>query len=304
MNEVGIKSEWLDEGLYPFRSNYLDVGTGAMHYVDEGEGPPVLFVHGTPSWSFLWRNLIQGLREGHRCVAPDHLGYGLSDKPTDPAVLGVKAHAERLIRLIEELDLRDVTLVVHDFGGPIGLACALRQPERISRVVVMNSWLWSNAGNKEVETASRLLGGPVGRFLYTRLNFSARFLLRNAFADKSRLSQRVHGHYLAPFATVEERLAPWVLAGELTAANDWYAELWRQRDRLPRELLLVWGMADRLMPTAHLTRWQQAFPHARTVPLEGVGHFVPEEAPAETLAAIREFMEAGRAAPPRAVAAS
>lgn len=328
---------WPDRELYPFAPHYLEVGAGRIHYLDEGGGEPIVFVHGTPTWSFLWRDLIRELRGEYRCVAPDHLGFGLSDKPraaaparptngyphgalpsggnqsgtpspegrpnhtpprdghptaTPPAWDGTpRAHAENLARLIGHLGLRDVTLVVHDFGGPIGLAYALAHPENVRRVVLMNTWLWSNEGNGAVEGASRLLGGPIGRFLYTRLNFSARVLLRSAYADKRKLTPEVHRHYLAPFAEPAERLAPWLLARELTGSNEWYESLWRRRDLLAgKPMLIAWGLADRLITAPQLRRWQEAFPDAEVVPLEGVGHFVTEEAPARVTRAVREFL--------------
>jgi haloalkane dehalogenase len=288
-----MNSDWREQGIYPFDAHYFDTGAGRMHYLDEGSGEAIVFVHGTPTWSFLWRHLITDLRRDWRCVAPDHLGFGLSDKPRD-ADYTPEAHARNLERLITSLGLRNVTLVVHDFGGPIGLAWALRNTENVSRVVLMNTWLWSNAGNKLVEAASRLLGGPIGRFLYTRLNFSPRVLLKKAFADRSKLTPEVHRHYLAPFSKPAERLAPGILARELTGSNDWYDSLWQQREKLQdKPMLILWGMADKLIGTAQLQRWQAAFPGAGVVPLEGVGHFVAEEAPEQVIRHMREFLRGG-----------
>jgi haloalkane dehalogenase len=113
-------NEWLDRGEYPFRSRYVKTQYGDIHYVDEGAGKVVLFVHGNPTWSFMYRHLIQGLSEHYRCVAPDHIGFGLSDKPRDAAYLP-QFHAENLTAFIETLGLKDITLVIHDWGGPIGM---------------------------------------------------------------------------------------------------------------------------------------------------------------------------------------
>src|SRR5690625_290701 len=276
-----METEWLDRNLYPFARHDFEVDGARMNYVDEGSGRPILFVHGTPTWSFLWREQMRELSSDYRVIAPDHLGFGLSDKPAH-ADYTPKAHARRLQALIEELGLEDLTLVVHDFGGPVGLHCVLSNPSKARGVVLLNTWLWSNAGNRQVESSSRLLGGPVGRFLYVRMNFSARVLLPGAFANRQLLSREVHGHYLGPFRESGERHAPWVLAGELTRSNDWYEELWEEREALNgMPALIVWGMKDRLMPAAHLERWQQALPHAQVVQLNGAGHFPQEEAPTE-----------------------
>jgi haloalkane dehalogenase len=134
------------EGLadFPFEPNHLDVDGLRMHYVDEGPrgGPVALLLHGMPTWSYLYRRMIPVLRDaGYRCVAPDHVGFGRSDKVTDPAWYGIARHTANLTALIEALDLRDITLFVQDWGGPIGLAQVVTMPERFSRLVVMNTWL-------------------------------------------------------------------------------------------------------------------------------------------------------------------
>src|SRR5258708_1321299 len=112
--------DWLDRTLYPFTPRRFESVDGVMRYVDEGRGSPTVLVHGTPSWSFEWRGRVIGLRASHRVLAPDHLGFGLSDKPAG-APYRPEDHARRLLAWFDQLDLRDVTLVVHDFGGPIGL---------------------------------------------------------------------------------------------------------------------------------------------------------------------------------------
>lgn len=282
---------WIDEGLYPFEHRSIEVGRAEeIHYLDEGEGETIVFVHGTPTWSFVWREFVRELRSGYRCIAPDHLGFGLSSKPED-ADYRPEAHARRFEELVTRLDLRDITLVVHDFGGPIGLSYALEHPENIRRLVVMNSWLWSLEGNKVVESASRLLGGPVGGLLYRRLNFSPKILMRAAFAEKGRLTREIHRHYLAPFPSPAERSAPWVLARELAGSSDWFANLWAQRQALAGvPMLILWGTEDRLVGPEQLGRWMEAFPQAVVERLEGVGHFVQEEGTDQAVRKLKEFV--------------
>jgi len=168
--------DWVGLKDYPFESRFLAVDGGQMHYIDEGKGEPVVFVHGTPSWSYEWRGLISGLKADHRCIAMDHIGFGLSEKP---AAWGYKPedHARNLDALLTRLDLRDITLVVHDFGGPIGLSYALAHPERVKRVVVINSWLWSLSDNSQAQKADKLLRGPLGPLLYKDRNLSPRRLM-------------------------------------------------------------------------------------------------------------------------------
>jgi pimeloyl-ACP methyl ester carboxylesterase len=285
MNET----TWVDQHAYPFRSRYLDVGPGRLHYVDEGEGSTILVVHGTPTWSFLFRHLVRDLSRDHRVVAVDHLGFGLSDKPEDWGYRP-EDHARNLGRLVEELGLERVTLVAHDFGGPIGLGWALQAGAGLRGLVLFNTWMWSLRGT-QAERMSRVLGGAVGRFLYTRLNFSPRVLIRAAFGDRRKLTREVHRHYMEAFPTPADRHAPWVLARELAGSSDWYERLWNQRERLvTTPVLLLWGMKDPAFGPAALRRWQEALPHAQTVEFPEAGHFVQEEAPDQATSATRTFL--------------
>jgi haloalkane dehalogenase len=150
---------WLDVRAYPFAHHWLPLPGGErMHYVDEGAGEPMLFVHGTPSWSFEWRHLIRGLSSTHRCIAPDLPGFGLSSRPRDLAYTP-EAHAEALRAFVRGLRLTGFTLVVHDFGGPIGLPLALDPELGVRRLVVLNSWMWRVDDDPAMARASRLLGG-------------------------------------------------------------------------------------------------------------------------------------------------
>ena len=269
--------DWIDRQMYPFQQNYCETSAGRMHYVDEGSGPPVVMVHGTPTWSFMYRRLIRALAENHRVIAPDNLGFGLSEKRED-APHHPAAHSERLKQLIQSLGLQKITLIVHDFGGPIGLACALDDADNVERLVVLNTWMWSLRENKTVVQASRLFGGPVGKFLYKRLNFSPRFLMKMAFGDKRRLTAALHRHYTDVFPTPANRQGPWLFARELVGASDWYDSLWQQRDRLRHKpALLLWGMKDPLIPRNALDRWQTVFENAKIETYPDAGHFVTEE---------------------------
>lgn len=286
------RGDWVDRSAYPFRSSYLDLGAGRLHYVDEGSGPALLFVHGTPTWSFLYRHLLRELSRDHRVVAVDHLGFGLSDKP---AGWGYRPadHARNLALLVEHLGLDDFTLVVHDFGGPIGLSYALEHPERVRSLVLFNTWLWSLRGTP-AERASRAMSGPLGRFLYRRLNFSPRVLLKAVYGDKGKLTPSIHRQYIAPFPTAASREAPWVLARELIGSSDWYEGLWGRLDRIAdKPALLLWGMKDPTFGAAALERWRGALRNSRVVEFPEAGHFVQEEAPGGAVGEIIGFVAAG-----------
>ncbi len=141
---LDIDPSWIDREHYPFAPHYVDLPDGRMHYVDEGHGPVIVMVHGTPTWSFMYRHLIAGLAPHFRCIVPDHIGFGLSERPL-PYTLTTADHARNLHLLIEQLGLRDVTLMVHDFGGPIGLGYAIDHPENVRAQIITNTWLWSFA---------------------------------------------------------------------------------------------------------------------------------------------------------------
>ncbi len=161
--------DWIDRTQYPFRPHFLDLPVGRMHYVDEGQGAPILFVHGTPTWSFEWRHLISALAPAWRCIAPDHLGFGLSDRPRGFPYTP-QAHAANLARFVDALGLDGMTLVVHDYGGPIGLPLCLEQPQRVTHLVIINSWMWSFGGDRRMVRTARLAGSRMGRFLYRYAN--------------------------------------------------------------------------------------------------------------------------------------
>src|SRR5262249_62322351 len=157
--------DWLDREAYPFRSRWTDAAGSRLHYVDEGAGNAVLFVHGTPTWSFEFRHLITALAPTYRCIAPDHLGFGLSDRP--PGVdYSPKAHAERLAAFVDDLRLDRFTLVVHDYGGPIGLPLALSTPSRVQRLVLINTWVWAFDGDADMGRVRGVGGGSRGGVLF------------------------------------------------------------------------------------------------------------------------------------------
>lgn len=285
---------WLDTTLYPFSVHEWKTPEGTMRYVDEGRGPQtIVLVHGTPTWSFMYRDLIAALSTQYRVVVPDHLGFGLSDKPGDGAYRPAD-HARRLSAFIEHLGLKDIALGVHDFGGPIGLSYAVAHPDNVKKLILFNTWMWSLADDPSIVKGSRMLGGGLGRFLYRWLNASPRFLLTSMWKNTATLTPHIHQHYLKAFGTRDERVAPWVFARELIGSGDWYDALWQRRDRIQdTPALLAWGMRDPGFNERYLERWQGALPHAEVARFADAGHFVPEEAGAEVIQRVNAFLKAG-----------
>jgi len=281
----------IDRDAYPFRSRWLDLPVGRMHYIDEGEGDVLFFMHGTPTWSFEWRNIVRELRSNYRCIAPDLIGFGLSDRPRKFPYTP-EAHAEAIAEFVQQVGLDRFTLIVHDYGGPIALPICLRWPERVDRLVLTNTWMWSFAGDRDMERNARFAGSRVGRFLYRRANFSLRVLTPQSFGDRRKLTPAIHRQYLDRFPDPWSRgTVLWALARALLGSSSYYDSLWAQREKLRgRPALIVWGMRDPAFRLYQLERWKQVLPEARVVELGDAGHWPHEEAPERVTEELRAFL--------------
>jgi haloalkane dehalogenase len=281
-------TRWIDRNEYPFQPHFLDLEMGRMHYVDEGQGRALVMVHGTPTWSFLFRHLIKGLSTQYRCIAPDHLGFGLSDKPADGSYRP-EDHAQNLSQLIESLGLKEITLLVHDFGGPIGLSYALEHPDNVKQLILSNTWMWSLRGDPHFERPGKWLGGSVGRWLYERCNFGVQIMMKRL--SGSRLSDTSLRHYSGALSAPEGRHASWVLARELIGSSDWFAGLMRQNERIKDiPTLILWGLRDRALPKKLLQNWSLLMTHAKITTFADAGHFVFEDQGAALCPLIAGFL--------------
>ena len=281
----------LDRAEYPFADKWMPLRAGRMHYVDEGAGDPILFSHGTPTWSFEWRHIIRALSREFRTIAPDHLGFGLSERPRS-APYTPEWHSENFLEFVESLDVGPLTLVVHDFGGPIALPTALRRPDLVKRLVVTNSWMWSFAGDRDMESKARIAGGALGKALYRWANVSLKVIMPSAYGDRAKLTPEIHQQYLDRFPDRWSRGAVlWPLAKALLASSSFYDSLWFERARLSgTPSLVIWGVRDSALGLQQLAKWKEALPHARVVELPTAGHWPHEEEPAAFEAALRSFL--------------
>lgn len=282
--------DWLNRRSYPFAPHYLQAEGGRLHYVDEGEGEPILFLHGRDTWSYLFRTAIrQFSTSGYRCVAPDHLGFGLSEKPANWSYAPA-AHARNVAALIEHLDLRDITLVCHDLGGPIGLGYLAEHPDRIKRVVLMNTWMSCLDKDPAAQKIAKMASGALGKFLYLN-NCAGPKAIKGQFVDRDKYTNELHAAYFGPFQNKEARVSTLESAKHLAESRPWYNEIWASRELFgAKNLMLLWGLKDPTFGEKALNRIWHEFPLAEVKTFADAGHFLMEEKPRETIAAIREHL--------------
>jgi cis-3-alkyl-4-acyloxetan-2-one decarboxylase len=278
--------------LYPFRSNYLEIDSQRMHYLDEGRGETLLLVHGNPTWSFYWRNLVTALRDQFRLVVPDHVGCGLSDKPQRYEYC-LTQHVQNLVSLVRELDLRAITLVAHDWGGAIGLGAALAEPQRFARFVLMNTAAFRS---RRIPLRIRICRTPVlGKLAVRGLNGFARAAIRMAVSHHERMTPLVRQGLLAPYDSWNNRIAvhEFVRDIPLSPRDRSYAMLTGIERRLPtlrgRPWQFIWGMQDWCFTPYFLERFLEFFPQAETHRLHDAGHYVVEDAHERIVPLMQQF---------------
>lgn len=279
--------------LYPFASHHLQLDSLRYHYLDEGAGQPMLMVHGNPTWSFYWRNLVLAFRDRCRVVVPDHIGCGLSDKPQDYPYR-LSQHIENLVRLIEHLDLSDISLLVHDWGGAIGLGAALQVPNRVARIVLFNTGAYPPPF---FPFRIRICRTPiVGQWAVRKLNLFARAALRMAVNKRERMTPAVRAGLLAPYDSWENRVAIYRFVTDIPASQrhlTWQS-LADIEDGLPtladRPIMAIWGMRDWCFTPACLDRFLDVFPNAEVHRLQDAGHYVVEDAHEEIVPLVERFL--------------
>ena len=286
-----VRPAWVPDELYPFESHYADVAGSRVHYIDEGGGPPLLLLHGNPTWSFLYREIVKGLRDRYRCIAVDHPGFGLSS-PAPGYGFTPAEHADVLEQLVLRLDLGELTMMVQDWGGPIGFAVATRHPERFAAFVIANTWAWPK-GDPGTQLFSRLLGGAIGRRLILNRNLFVERLLP-AGVRRGTLPEAVMNAYRGPFPTPASRRPTAVFPREILASRPFLADIERRLPRLgDRPALIVWPTKDVAFGDRERRRWEELFADHRTVLLEGAGHYIQEDAADEIVTAIRGWRPPG-----------
>lgn len=284
---------------YPFQSRWIDVGEGKYrdavryHYVDEGTGPVLLCVHGNPTWSFAYRHVVRELSAKYRVIAVDHIGCGMSDKP-DPYPYTLDRHISNLEAFITRLDLRDVTLAVHDWGGAIGFGAAARLPERIRAFVVSNTAAFPS---ERIPFRIAVCRWPVvGTLALRGLNAFSRAALTMAVESRRNLTPAARVGYIAPYYDWGSRVAVdrFVKDIPMTDSHPSRAALETVERSLGRwrdtPMMLMWGLRDWCFSVEFLAEFVRRFPNAQTVTFEHAGHYLFEDEKGQYVAHIERFM--------------
>lgn len=280
---------------YPWDGRFLDVGEGIrMHYLDVGEGEPLLMLHGNPTWSFYYRNLVRELSGEYRCIVPDHVGCGLSDRPSDADYsYRLAERIDNIGQLIEANDLRDITLIVHDWGGAIGMGTAQRYPDRVKRLILFNTAAFQGPVPQSIQMC---MWPAWGDFVVRGLNGFVRAGFVRGFADRGHVTDEIKRGYLAPYDSWGNRIAvhrfvqdipmnqshpTWDTIQAIDAGLDSLASL-------PQ--LLMWGDDDFCFTTEFRKKFEARWPDAEVHAWADAGHFVLEEKLDEIVPLIRDFL--------------
>lgn len=284
--------------LYPYRSNYLDLNGLRYHYLDEGRGDPLVMVHGNPTWSFYYRNLVNALSDRYRIIVPDHMGCGLSDKPDENEYgYRLKNRIDDISELICYLKLdRPVTLVMHDWGGMIGLAWALEHLEQVGRIVVMNTAGFFPPRNKPIPLRLKLIrsGGALMRQAVLKFNLFARAALY--MAPYRPLPPDVKAGMIAPYGTPEARLATLKFVLDIPLGPDdpsgpIVQEVERGLHRVfQRPGLILWGARDFVFDRDYYREWRRRLPHVEAHWFDDAGHYLLEDIPDKIISHIKDFL--------------
>jgi len=285
--------------LYPFTGQNLDLDGLRYHYLDEGSGEPVVMVHGNPSWSFYYRNLVLALRDRYRCIVPDHIGCGFSDKPGDDRYdYTLSRRVDDLERLLDSLGIsKNITLVLHDWGGMIGMAYAVRHPKRIKRLVILNTAAFHLPKEKPFPLALKICRDTGLGALLVR-GFNA-FSLAASFVGckKNPMPAELRQAYRLPYDTWQNRIATlrfvqdiplspadrnYDMVSEVAAGSGQFRDL---------PMAIFWGELDFVFDCSFLAEWQRRFPEAEVHRYSDAGHYILEDMKEEVVPLIGEFLD-------------
>jgi cis-3-alkyl-4-acyloxetan-2-one decarboxylase len=282
-------------GTWPYQPRFFEYDGIRFHYVDEGQGEPILLLHGNPTWGYLYRNFIPPLSQTNRCVVPDYMGFGKSDKPLDkPYTLA--RHIENFTAFMEHLDLRDVTLVMQDWGGPIGLGYGVEHADRIKRLVILNTWAFRIAEGIPLAPLLELFRQPhVGEAMVQGLNLFVEGFFPAGTYHKERLNELMPA-YRAPFPDWNSRIGTLTFPRDIPVGDEHpstptMGHIEDNLGRLNVPTTVIWGMHDPAIPPPLIGRWKAVYPHAETHEIQTASHFLQEDEPEQIVSLIQDFLE-------------
>lgn len=277
--------------LYPFKSNFFKLQNDlSLHYLDEGKGHPILMLHGNPTWSFYYRNLVNEFSKSHRIIVPDHIGCGFSDKPQHYEYT-LKQHIDNLEKLVSFLKLKDFILVVHDWGGAIGFGLLERHPDLVNKIVILNTAAYTS---EVIAFQINMCRIPfLAEQVIRRLNGFA--LAATYMAVDKKMSPEIRKGYLFPYDSYENRIAiaRFVADIPMNPKHRSYQTLRNIELSLPRHhcpMLILWGKKDFCFHDYFLNRWREIYPHAIVKTFENAGHYVLEDAKDEIIQELKQFL--------------
>lgn len=285
-----VKPDWLNK-LYPFTSHFFQLKDNlSLHYLDEGKGDPILMLHGNPTWSFYYRNLVAEFSKSHRVIVPDHIGCGFSDKPQDYEYT-LKQHIDNLEKLVLELKLKNFIMVAHDWGGAIGFGLIERHPERVKKIILLNTAAYTS---DVIAFQINMCRIPVlAEQVIRRLNGFA--LTATYMAVAKKMSPEIRKGYLFPYDSYKNRIATAKFVADIpmNPKHRSYRTLKNIELSLPRHhcpVLILWGKKDFCFHDYFLNRWREIYPHAIVKTFENAGHYVLEDAGEEIIAELKKFI--------------
>lgn len=284
MKELGL------EKVYPFQSHFLQLDNKNLHYVDEGQGQPILMLHGNPTWSFYYRNLIQTFSPKFRTVVPDHIGCGLSDKPQDYEYT-LENHIQNTYKLIRFLDLKKIILVVHDWGGAIGFGLVTRYPELFDKIVILNTAAYPSP---HIPKRINFLKGKMGEFLSRKFNLFA--WPATFMTTQKTLPKLIKEGYLLPYNNWENRIAVDRFVQDIPMDADHKSyktlnDIYQKLRSLPQPKIILWGGKDFCFNKHFFEKWVEIYPEADAYWYAKAGHYVIEDALEEVSTRIWEFIK-------------
>ncbi|MCH1571380.1 MAG: alpha/beta fold hydrolase [Longimicrobiales bacterium] len=276
-----------DPRLFPFESKWFESRAGVVHYIDEGEGDPILFLHGNPTWSFLYRGIIIRLKKKYRCIAVDYPGFGLSARPENYGYTPGE-HAEIVRELVRHLDLSNLTIMGQDWGGPIGLRVAVDEIARLRSLVMGNTWFWPLDSWQGKTFAYVMSMAPMQTRILSHNFFVEKII---PFGVKHVLSDEVLHHYREAMPTPKSRVGAAEFPVQLMSATSWLAELERDVEDVLANvpLLLTWGLLDPMFNRRFMERFREVFRHSEIFRLDAK-HYIQEDSPKEISEAIDSFL--------------